>query len=136
MNQSFTKSKLLGFNPDASGSKAPEEKSGQALYLALSYQRLENLVFLELIRRGYTVSIGKINNLEIDFIATKPTEKIYVQVSASVQSEATRQREFLPLEKLTDNYPKYVVTMDTTIYNDYNGIKIMNIVDFLLNTNN
>lgn len=93
---------------------------------------LENVVFLELLRRGYEVSIGKIGSLEVDFVATKPDERIYYQVSATIMDEKTRARELRPLEAISDNYPKYVLTMDQTIYNDYSGIKIKNIIDFLL----
>lgn len=93
---------------------------------------LENVVFLELLRRGYEVSIGKIGSLEVDFVATKPDERIYYQVSATIMDEKTRARELRPLEAISDNYPKYILTMDQTIYNDYSGIKIKNIIDFLL----
>jgi len=93
---------------------------------------LENIVFLELLRRGYEVSIGKVGSLEVDFVATKPDEMIYYQVSATIMDEKTRERELRPLEAISDNYPKYILTMDQNIYNDYSGIKIKNIMDFLL----
>jgi hypothetical protein len=93
---------------------------------------LENIVFLELLRRGYEVSIGKVGSLEVDFVATKPDEMIYYQVSATIMDEKTRERELRPLEAISDNYPKYILTMDQNIYNDYSGIKIKNIIDFLL----
>lgn len=93
---------------------------------------LENIVFLELIRRGYSVSIGKIGTLEVDFVATKPNEKLYFQVSATILDETTRERELRPLQAITDNYPKFILTMDQTPYDDYAGIKVKNIVDFLL----
>ncbi|SMP57204.1 ATP-binding protein [Anoxynatronum buryatiense] len=95
---------------------------------------LENIVYLELLRRGYQVAIGKIGTLEVDFVATKPDEKIYFQVSASMMDETTRNRELRPLESISDNYPKYILTMDQTVFNDYSGIKVVNILDFLLNT--
>lgn len=93
---------------------------------------LENIVYLELIRRGYEVSIGKIGSLEIDFVATKSNEKIYYQVSATILDEKTRERELRPLLSIPDNYPKYILTMDQSIFNDYSGIKVENILDFLL----
>ncbi len=93
---------------------------------------LENLVYLELIRRGYEVTIGKIGSLEVDFVATKANEKIYYQVSATILDEKTRERELRPLQSISDNYPKYILTMDQTIFNDYSGIKVQNILDFLL----
>jgi len=93
---------------------------------------LENIVYLELLRRGYEVSIGKIGSLEIDFVATKANEKIYYQVSATIMNEITRKRELKSLESISDNYPKYILTMDQIIFNDYSGIKVINIIDFLL----
>ncbi|WP_243116998.1 DUF4143 domain-containing protein [Natranaerovirga hydrolytica] len=93
---------------------------------------LENLVYLELIRRGYEVTIGKIGSLEVDFVATKTNQKIYYQVSATILDEKTRERELRPLESISDNYPKYILTMDQIISNDYSGIKVQNILDFLL----
>lgn len=93
---------------------------------------LENIIYLELLRRGYEVSIGKIGTLEVDFVATKTNEKIYYQVSATILEEQTRSRELRPLEAIADNYPKYILTMDQTIFNDFSGIKVKNIIDFLL----
>ena len=93
---------------------------------------LENIVYLELLRRGYKVNIGKIGELEIDFIATKPEEKIYFQVSATIQEESTRQRELKSLQAIPDNYLKYILTTDRSIFQDYSGIKIINIISFLL----
>lgn len=93
---------------------------------------LENLVYLELLRRGYDVTIGKVGTLEVDFVATKADEKIYYQVSATILDENTRERELRPLESISDNYPKYILTMDQTVFNDYSGIKAKNIIDFLL----
>ena len=92
---------------------------------------LENIVYLELIRRGYSVSIGKIGDLEIDFIAEKNGSKIYYQVSASVLDSAAFEREITPLRKVTDNYPKFIITMDD-ISSDNDGIVQVNIIDFLL----
>ena len=93
---------------------------------------LENIVYLELLRRGYEVSIGKIGSLEVDFVASKPNEKIYYQVSATIMDEKTRERELRPLESISDNYPKYILTMDQIVFNDYSGIRVKNIIDFLL----
>jgi len=93
---------------------------------------LENIVYLELIRRGYEVTIGKIGSLEVDFVATKADGKIYYQVSATILDEKTRERELRPLQSISDNYPKYILTIDQTVFNDYSGIKVQNIIDFLL----
>ncbi len=93
---------------------------------------LENIVYLELIRRGYQVSIGKIGKLEIDFIATKFTEKKYIQVTATMIDESTRERELRSLRELNDNYEKTIITMDKVVYDDFEGIKVVNIIDFLL----
>ncbi len=93
---------------------------------------LENIVYLELLRRGYEVTIGKIGSLEVDFVASKTDEKCYYQVSATIMDEKTRERELRPLESISDNYPKYILTMDRTVFNDYSGIRVKNIIDFLL----
>ena len=93
---------------------------------------LENIVYLELKRRGYDVYIGKIKDKEIDFVATKQNEKIYVQVTQEIKSEKTQKREYDQLLEIRDNYPKYVVMADDFAGGNYEGIKTMNIVDFLL----
>lgn len=93
---------------------------------------LENLVYLELLRRGYEVGVGKLGNLEVDFIASKPTRKVYYQVSASIMDEKTRDRELTPLQQIPDQYEKVVLTMDRTYIKDFNGIRNVNIIDFLL----
>ena len=93
---------------------------------------LENIVYLELKRRGYDVYIGKIKDKEIDFVATKQNEKIYVQVTQEIKSEKTQKREYEQLLEIRDNYPKYVVMGDNFAGGNYEGIKTMNIVDFLL----
>ena len=93
---------------------------------------LENIVYLELKRRGYDVYIGKIKDKEIDFVATKQNEKIYVQVTQEIKSEKTQKREYEQLLEIRDNYPKYVVMADNFSGGNYEGIKTMNIVDFLL----
>lgn len=94
-------------------------------------QTLENIVYMELLRRGYTVTIGKNSDCEIDFVAVLGKEKIYVQVTYLLVTEETVEREFSVLETIPDNYPKYVVSMDE-IDRGRNGIKNVNIRDFLL----
>ena len=94
-------------------------------------QVLENIVYMELIRRGYEVYIGKVEQQEVDFVARTGAEKCYVQVTYLLASEETVEREFSVLEKIPDNYPKYVVSMDE-IERGRNGIKHMNIRRFLL----
>ena len=93
---------------------------------------LENVVYLELLRRGYRVRIGKIGSLEVDFIAEKAGIRRYYQVSATILDEATRERELRPLFAVPDQYEKYVLTMDRTFIQDFNGIRNQNIIDFLL----
>ncbi|WP_336470101.1 ATP-binding protein [Ruminococcus albus] len=91
---------------------------------------LENIVYLELTRKGYHVSVGKLGELAIDFVAEKDGEKAYYQVAATVLSEEIFAREIAPLKRIHDNYPKYIVTMDE-LPMDEEGIKIINVVDFL-----
>ena len=94
---------------------------------------LENIVFLELLSRGYRVSIGKIDNKEVDFIATTFNEKIYIQVCETLLSKETRERELKPLESIKDHFEKIVLTHDNVfVGGNENGIKILNIVDWLL----
>ena len=93
---------------------------------------LENVVFLELLRRDYRVSIGKIGETEVDFIAEKPDEKLYIQVTETMSGEATRERELRPLQLINDNYEKIVLSMDKSFIKSYEGIKAINIIDFLL----
>lgn len=95
---------------------------------------LENIVYLELCRRGYTVHIGKTGNGEIDFVAEKQNEKIYVQVTQEIRSEETEKREYNRLLEIHDNYPKYVLRADDFAGGNYEGIKTMHIADFLLST--
>lgn len=95
---------------------------------------LENIVYLELCRRGYTVYIGKTNDGEIDFVATKQNEKIYVQVTQEISSERTEKREYNRLLEIHDNYPKYVLRADEFTGGNYEGIKTMHIADFLLSS--
>lgn len=93
---------------------------------------LENIVFLELKRRGYNVYIGKLDTTEIDFVAEKRNEKIYVQVAYKLENEQTVNREFGNLLAINDQYPKYVVTMDEFWKDNIEGIKHLHITDFLL----
>jgi len=93
---------------------------------------LENIVYLELLRRGYKVNIGKVSNLEIDFIATNVDEKKYIQVAYTVKDEEVLDREMKPLIKVKDNYEKIIITADETYLKDQDGIKFINIIDFIL----
>ena len=93
---------------------------------------LENVVYLELCRRGYTVNIGKMNDGEIDFVAQKQNDRIYVQVTQEIQSEKTERREYDRLLDIPDNYPKYVLRTDEFSGGNYKGIKSMHVADFLL----
>ena len=93
---------------------------------------LENVVYLELLRRGYRVNIGKTNDYEVDFVAENPNNIKYYQVTQSLINEDVRIRELRSLESINDNYEKIILTMDKTINNDFNGIKIINIIDWLL----
>lgn len=93
---------------------------------------LENVVYLELCRRGYTVHIGKNGDGEVDFVATRQNEKIYVQVTQKIESEKTERREYDRLLEIRDNYPKYVLRTDTFAGGNYEGIKTMHVADFLL----
>lgn len=93
---------------------------------------LENVVYLELLRRGYTVNIGKTPDGEIDFIAERPGEKLYVQVTKEIKSAETEQREYDRLLEIHDNYPKYVLMTDDFAGGNYKGIKTMHVADFLL----
>lgn len=93
---------------------------------------LENIVFLELIRRDYRVYIGKVGGAEVDFVAEKPGEKLYIQVTESMQSPETRDRELRPLRMIADNYEKIILSMDRNFINDYDGIKSLYLIDWLL----
>ena len=92
---------------------------------------IENIVYNELIIKGYDVFTGKTKKGEIDFVATKPNKKIYIQVAFSIPNEDTKNREFGAYSVITDNYPKYVISLDKFNY-EYNGIKHLNLIDFLL----
>ncbi|MBR6646637.1 MAG: ATP-binding protein, partial [Clostridia bacterium] len=93
---------------------------------------LENVVYLELCRRGYTVAIGKNGENEIDFIATRQNEKLYVQVTQRIDSEKTEKREYERLLEIQDNYPKYVLRTDAFAGGNYEGVKTMHVAEFLL----
>ena len=94
--------------------------------------QLENIVYLELKSRDYKITIGKLDDLEIDFIATKGTEKIYIQVSAQLTNDKVIEREYRSLEMVKDSFPKYFLSLDKGFETSRNGIRWMNIVDFLL----
>ena len=93
---------------------------------------LENVVYLELLRRGYEVNIGKTQNGEIDFIATKQNNKLYIQITREINSPETEKREYDRLLEIRDNYPKYLLRTDDFAAGNYQGIKTMHIADFLL----
>ena len=93
---------------------------------------IENIVFLELLRRDYRVYIGKVGETEVDFIAEKPDDKVYIQVTESMQSPETRERELRPLRLIPDNYEKTVLSMDRSFIHSYDGIKVENLIDWLL----
>lgn len=107
-------------------------------YSVLGYQSdsvgamLENIVYLELLRRGYDVYVGKLEGYEIDFVAVKQEEKIYVQVAKEIHDESTKMREYGRLLEIQDNYPKYVLLADDYAGGNYQGIKTIHIADFLL----
>ena len=99
---------------------------------------LENVVYLELLRRGYNVYIGKYDDLEVDFVAKKPENTVYYQVALTIRGESDDRnrildRELIPLKKINDNYPKYILTLDDDLDVDFDGIKKINVLDWLLN---
>ena len=96
---------------------------------------LENIVYLELLRRGYEVYVGKIDDLEIDFVAIDEKRTIYYQVAATVRDEKTLQRELAPLQNTNDHYPKLILTLDEDSESDYNGIRRINVLDWLMGHN-
>ena len=95
---------------------------------------LENLVYFELLRRGYKVTIGKVGNTEVDFVAEKQGVYQYFQVTADMTSQETFEREIRPLEKIRDNYEKVILTMDRLTPGNYNGIQVWYLVDWLMET--
>ncbi len=93
---------------------------------------LENVVFLELLRRGYKVYVGKLDDMEIDFVAENHEGLVYYQVALTTRDEATLERELKPLQKTGDHYPKVILTMDNDLDADYDGIKKINLINWLL----
>ena len=93
---------------------------------------IENVVCFELLRRGYDVAIGKVGNAEVDFIATKADDKLYIQVTESMDSEIVRKRELEPLTKINDNYEKIVLSLNPGMDSSHDGIKSLNLIDWLL----
>ncbi len=93
---------------------------------------IENVVYFELLRRGYDVAIGKVDNAEVDFIATKPDDKVYIQATESMTSEDVRKRELAPLQKINDNYEKIVLSLEPGMDASYNGIKSLHLIEWLL----
>lgn len=93
---------------------------------------LENVVYLELLRRGYQVYVGKIDEFEVDFVAMEAKRIIYFQVAATVRDESTLKRELTPLEKINDHYQKFILTLDDDPEADYNGIRRVNVLDWLM----
>ena len=93
---------------------------------------LENIVYLELIRRKYKVYVGKIDSLEVDFVAMGNKGPVYYQVAATVRDEATLKRELASLQKINDQYPKYLLTLDEDPDADYNGIRRINVLQWLV----
>ena len=93
---------------------------------------IENIVFLELLRRDYRVYIGKVGETKVDFVAEKPNDRVYIQVTESMQTPETRERELRPLRMIGDNYEKIVLSMDRSFINSYDGIKSLNLIDWLL----
>ena len=101
---------------------------------------LENVVYLELLRRGYDVYIGKYDDLEVDFVAKKPENTVYYQVALTIRGENDKangilDRELMPLKRIDDNYPKYILTLDDDLDADFDGIKKINVLDWLLKDN-
>ena len=96
---------------------------------------LENIVFLELLKRGYQLNTGKAGNTEVDFIARKNDLIIYIQVTASLIESSTFEREIKPLQSIKDNHPKYILTLDRFTAGNYDGIVVMNVVDWLVEGN-
>ena len=93
---------------------------------------LENIVYLELLRRGYRVTVGKAGNTEVDFVAEKQGTYTYFQVTADMTAKETFDREMKPFENIRDNYEKIILTADRLSIGNYNGIKVENLIDWLL----
>ena len=95
-------------------------------------KRITDPVLLKKLRRGYDVSIGKIDNSEVDFIATNTNDKMYAQVTEAMTSEDVRKRELAPLQKISDNYEKMVLSLNPGMDSSYDGIKSINLIDWLI----
>ena len=93
---------------------------------------MENIVYFELIRRGYDVSVGKVDNLEVDFIAVKPDDKIYIQVTESMNEGGAREKELTPLKRIKDNYEKLILSTNPGMDSSYDDIKSINLIDWLI----
>lgn len=93
---------------------------------------LENVIYLELLRRGYDVYVGKVDNLEVDFVATNTRGTTYFQVSATVRDENTLARELRPLQSINGHYPKYILTLDDDPETDFDGIRKINALNWLI----
>lgn len=93
---------------------------------------LENVVYLELIRRGYDVYVGRLDEMEVDFVAMDYKRITYYQVAASVRDEQTLRRELVPLQKINDHYPKFLLTLDEDPEGDYEGIRRVNALEWLM----
>jgi len=93
---------------------------------------LENIIYFELLRRGYNINIGKLGAAEVDFVARKGDDIHYYQVTASMVEESTFEREMMPLRSISDNYSKTVITLDRFTLGNYDGINVVNAVDWLL----
>lgn len=95
-------------------------------------KRITDPVLLKKLRRGYDVSIGKIDNSEVDFIATNTNDKMYAQVTEAMTSEDVRKRELAPLQKISDNYEKIVLSLNPGMDSSYDGITSINLIDWLI----
>ena len=93
---------------------------------------LENVIYIELLRRGYKVNIGKMPNGEVDFVSVRQNDKLYIQVTREISNASTEEREYSRLSSIHDNYPKYLLTADDFVGGNYEGIKTMHVADFLL----
>lgn len=92
---------------------------------------IENIVYFELLRRGYDVAIGKVGNKEVDFVVTKADDKKYIQVTETMAASETKERELAPLKMIRDNYEKVILTMDRSFISEYDGIKVVNLLEWL-----
>ena len=95
---------------------------------------LENVIYLELKRRGYEVYVGKLDDLEVDFVVKEPKKTTYIQVAASVRNSDTLERELTPLQRIPDHYPKLILTLDEDPEADYEGIRRVNALEWLIGT--